>query len=115
MSDEKDYTEMNGIWLYEPGKKPPVPEGLDEAFHVQSLYGFKVIDVGGKKAWAVGTEDDYRMSESQRLGVGPEAIKPKDLFDCLNVSPSVCNNGCRVGFCRPAYNPTLGHYYCTCS
>jgi hypothetical protein len=119
--DDVDPVNMNGILIYKK-KKPPIPEGLSSDFTVHSPFGFKIMKIGGKDVWAVGTETDYRRSEAKRQKIKPEQVKiPKDIHlmeGCHSNGIAGCSGTCMSTItplhCRQVNDPAHHYYYCIC-
>jgi hypothetical protein len=81
-------------------------------------YGFKLIEVEGKKRWTPGTLEDYQRLMAKKLGVDPSEIKPKDFGHpiCYNSSPTVCAGSCPGGesVCGGEADPVTGAVGCGC-
>lgn len=111
----------NGVTIYPHGYSLPLPAELRDLPQIASRFGFKIITLtppGGKavRVWAVGTEDDYREAEAQRLGVKrPDVVidQPEDYWGGCYMLNGVCTGVCRGGpFC---YNAGYdSYYYCVC-
>lgn len=110
--------EQNGIQIFDAREKPPLPNDLQSDFEVQSLFGFKVIKIQGRSMWAVASEEDYRNTVAQLLGITPQEVKidVKGVGPCLNVTPTTCDGICwhPSPFCTLIYRPTDHHYVCLC-
>jgi len=60
-------------------------------------YGFKIVEINGRKLWSPGTFEDYQQFQAKRLGVEPSTIKPKTIgahVPCYNSSPTTCAGDC---------------------
>lgn len=114
--------EQNGIQIYDQGEKPSIPEGLETNFEVISLFGFKVVEVNGKKMWQTASEEDYRNCEAQRLGIAAADVRvdPRRCQggSCCQTGPMTCSGSCSGGWpvmeCCLAVHPIHPMYYCTC-
>lgn len=94
---------------------PDELRNIPEVFHAP--YGFKVIELGGKKRWMPGTFEDYQEAEASRLNVDPATIKPKDTRGCGNSSPTTCAGNCGpgpTGTCGGNSYVPGGYVYCHC-
>lgn len=78
-------------------------------------YGFKLVEIDGKKLWQPGTPDEWRAAMAKVHGVDPTTIKEHPApFSCYNSSPTSCNNGpCGYrSYCGPT--PLLPYVFCQC-
>ena len=104
----------NGIHVYGPDEEVPVPDGLDPDVEVVSEYGFKVVEIAGRKMWKAGTEEDYRATESIRLNIQRHEVDRSRSRDCWSPSPTQCYGHCLGGFCQWVYDPATQLRYCQC-
>src|SRR5450830_1406126 len=65
----------NGIHVYEPGEQPELPPGLPSTTDVESSFGFKIVKDGQGLKWAAASEQDFRSSEAERLGLRPDQME----------------------------------------
>jgi hypothetical protein len=105
---------MNGLQVFEQGDQlPELPAGLTADLPVVSRFGFKIVQLDGKPVWEAATEEDFRNSEAQRLGIKPEDVVLT--LSCYNTGPTSCGGGCDTSAtCTAVYHPSDGHYYCGC-
>lgn len=101
---------INGWEVFEENDQlPSLPASLIYQLSAASRFGLKIRQVDGKPVWEAVTEQDYRNSEAQRLGVKPEDIA----LSCNNTEPCLCVNSCITSAsCRLVYYRTSGIYYC---
>lgn len=79
-------------------------------------YGFRLVEIEGRKLWTPGTFEEYQQAEGKRLGVDPSTIPAKKWPHCGNSSPTMCVGGCPqgpTGTCG-GLAPGGGHVYCSC-
>lgn len=109
---------QNGIVVFEKNDRmPKLPASLAGKIPVISQFGFKVVRLKAKYYWKAATEEDFRASESKRLGIAKNRVPL--CGGCANTGPQACTIGgceypCR-GFCTLKYNPRKKYYYCVCS
>jgi hypothetical protein len=82
---------------------PEELKNLPQVFYAP--YGFKLVEIDGKKLWQPGTFEEYKEAEAKRRGVEPSTITPKDSRGCYNNSPTTCAGGC------PQYTECGGYVY----
>jgi hypothetical protein len=105
---------VNGIHVYEKDEEISIPEGVPREFPVVSRFGFKLVKLDGRNYWQPGSEDEFRESEAERLGIKPGEVKVPAITDgCRNLGLS-CFGPCSFGWCHPLFNPKKGLYYCGC-
>lgn len=102
--------EQNGIQIFDPDEDLPLPPGLPDFPNCKSPYGFKVDDINGKLDWTLASEEDYRASEAQRLGIGLDAVQAGPCFADYHG----CGGRCPSGFCVKVWNQQQQYWYCTC-
>ena len=93
---------------------PPFPGDL-EGFEAKDLavrFGFKAVKIDDAWFWEPGTEQDFRESEAERLGIPPSEVDVDR--QCWQAGPNQCYGGCLHGFCKFALNDATQLYYCTC-
>jgi hypothetical protein len=108
----------NGVITLESGEsvKDFLPAGapVPEFEYLYAPFGVKLRSFGSAYVWEVATEDDFRNSESVRLGVAPELV-PLDP-SCSGVPP--CPQSTCGGFsvcCSHLQNDgATTHFYCGC-
>lgn len=106
---------QNGFEVYEPDEQPQLEDELStiEFSLSPSPYGFKVIEVNGKKSWAAATKEDMREAESRRLGKTESLISLEP--GCFSVSPFQCGGVCGDGHpCRWICDRKRQYCYCLC-
>lgn len=99
----------NGVNRYDPGEVPKFPVPLETM--EGSKYGWKLAGAGKDAKWMPASEDDFRSSESRRLGIEPSDV---DLTRLCQPSGQFCDPmSCGAGhLCVLTQNG--GHYYCVC-
>ncbi|WP_427501804.1 hypothetical protein ACQE3E_23495 (plasmid) [Methylomonas sp. MED-D] len=107
-----------GIFRLEPSDYAELftPDLLDipEKFHAP--YGFKLVEIEGKKLWQPGTFEDYSVAVAKMKGIDVSEVEQKRPSDCHNSSPTRCAGGCgQFGSCL-AYilQPGQTYLYCHC-
>lgn len=89
-----------------------LPPGFDldafDALKIVSTYGWKIVEIDGKKRVAAASEADYRaaIGEMQRMGHLPQPGTGCQSYGPLGCSGSPC--------CRLWFNPNTNLWYCTC-
>lgn len=103
---------QNGVHVYEPGEDPHFPVPLKSM--QGSKYGFKLTGAGAAAKWIPATEEDFRSSESRRLGIAPADVDERTI--CRGDTHGGCDfSSCdkpQVGCYRVVYNHVA---YCVCS
>lgn len=103
---------QNGILSFNHNEVVPAIDAILEPGITESKFGFKVIEKDGELHWEPATEEDYRNSESVRLGIGKSEVV---ISDCHSTGPRTCEGGCfHGGICQSIYNPGNNYYYCSC-
>lgn len=102
----------SGIHVYEPGEQPELPPGLPSTTDVESSFGFKIVKDGQGLKWAAASEQDFRSSEAERLGLRPDQIEITMV--CTQQGPTQCYGNCNGSMCVLVYNPKNAYYYCAC-
>lgn len=113
--------EQNGVQIFENDEEVPTPNGLRKDFALYSRFGFKIVEVNRRPMWAAATEEDYRNTVAQLLGIKPDEVRvDKDDKDegigCANVSPTRCRGGCGGAplRCTLVFSPAFGAFVCVC-
>jgi hypothetical protein len=93
-----------------------IPEELRNipaVFHAP--YGFKLVEVEGKKLWEPGTLEDWRAIMALSKGVNVRDFAEEPTRGCYNTGPQTCSNGpCGGNFgCESICQ--IGQIYCVCS
>ncbi len=104
------------IEVYRSADDAPAPPGDLEFFtsrDVLSPFGYKALEIDGTWFWVPGTEEEYRNSEGERLGIDPKEVEIR--FSCYQTGPKSCGGSCNTGFCRLMFNPAQNFYYCGCT
>ena len=104
------------IQVFSKGDKlPPLPSGLEDikTQHLISRYGYKIVDLDGTLFWEAATEDDFRASEAERLGISRDEVELRT--SCYQTGPRSCSGFCDSGFCNLVFNAPGNYYYCACT
>lgn len=100
-------------------EEPPLPPGLSfrDKLDPSQRYGVKLAETNGTYYWQPATEEDYRNSEAERLGV---ALADVRLLNCESTHVAFCDGLCapRRGepktWCQSLWNPREKYAYCAC-
>jgi hypothetical protein len=91
----------NGIITYKPHEIPQFLRFIEDAPGLKpSRFGCKIAVHEGRLRWEAATEDDYRESESKRLGIKKaDVTEPAD--SCALAGHALCIGGCEIsgGLC----------------
>jgi hypothetical protein len=91
----------------------PELAGLAAEFgNVHSRYGFKVIEVGGKKMWTAATFEDFKKAEASRLGIDESAVSNAG-YNC-SLQGVGCVGNCGGGLAACEFFYESGVAYCAC-
>lgn len=104
------------VLIIENPEDIPAPPGDLKFFEGKDLisrFGYKAVEIDGSWFWEAGTENDYRSSEAERLGINKADVDIK--VTCYQTSPNSCGGYCGSGFCRLMYQPMNQFYYCGCT
>lgn len=97
-----------------PDGWPPLPK------NVVSIFGFKLIELEGKKMWQAATELDFRESLSRKGITGRKlnaAVKLKYIRGGCSLSGGQCSGNCPgvLGICASDID-SFGHVvFCYCT
>lgn len=98
------------------GELPALPGELSysDVFGEPRQFGTKIVEVSGEFIWEVATEEDFRASEAERLGIKPSEVR---WDNCKQTGPTTCQGTCVTTpktWCERLYNPEGRYYYCAC-
>jgi hypothetical protein len=113
-------TVQNGVEVYEHGEKLRITDEVPANFAVYSPFGFKIVEINGKRMWGVATEDDAVKTLAQFLGISEEKARLNLDKSCYATAPGLCAAGqCLTGsgawgYCTPVFNPDAQVAGCFC-